>query len=448
MNKNISEILKKIDKDHYSLLVDIGKISRNEGLKSYLVGGMVRDLLLGFDNLDMDIVVEDSIKDSPARQLADALIKKFPNCELSAKHDRFHTAKVVFNINGKKIPIDLASTREEIYEHSAALPKVSISDLKRDLYRRDFTINALAVSLLPEDFGEVVDLFDGLLDLKEKKIRVLHELSFIDDPTRMIRAVRFACKLGFKIEENTKRLLKEALDSKQFDNLIEKIRGDRVKIEIRYLFNLPNIEEAIKAFFDSGIYRMVSTDLNPELSLRGALATKQSANVTHNEIASSPPKAGPRNDMKQWLICLALIIKDLIPEKQENILKNLQLTGDEIKIIKDGFNASNKLKEKQSVDSVIVYRELRSISIESITIAQMLTTVETPRCGVSTLIDEYIQKTSKIKLEITGQDLISMGVKEGRKIGEILEKVLEMKIKKPKMKKEDEIISAQIYILS
>ena len=454
MNKNISEILKKIDKEHYSLLIDIGKVSRNEGLKSYLVGGMVRDLLLGLDNLDMDIVVEND-----AKRLAEALVKKFSNCELSAKHDRFHTAKVVFNINGKKIPVDLASTREEIYEHSAALPTVSISDLKRDLYRRDFTINALAVSLLPEDFGDVIDLFDGLLDLKEKKIRVLHELSFIDDPTRMIRAVRFACKLGFRIEENTQRLLKEAIDSKQFDNLIEKIRGDRVKIEIRYLFNLPNIEEAIKTFFDSRIYQMVSTDLNPELSLRGALATKQSANVTHNEIASSPPKAGPRNDMKQWLIYLSLIIKDLNPEQQGKIMKNLQLTGDEIKIIKDGFNVLSKLKEKQNIDSVIVYRELRNLSIESILIVKALCVIARSAAtkqsqerekvnDMNELIDEYLSTTSKVKLEITGQDLIHMGIKEGKKIGEILEKVLEMKIKNPKMKKEDEVISAQICILS
>ena len=425
MNKNISEILKKIDKEHYSLLIDIGKVSRNEGLKSYLVGGMVRDLLLGLDNLDMDIVVEND-----AKRLAEALVKKFSNCELSAKHDRFHTAKVVFNINGKKIPVDLASTREEIYEHSAALPTVSISDLKRDLYRRDFTINALAVSLLPEDFGDVIDLFDGLLDLKEKKIRVLHELSFIDDPTRMIRAVRFACKLGFRIEENTQRLLKEAIDSKQFDNLIEKIRGDRVKIEIRYLFNLPNIKEAIKTFFESGIYRMMSTDLNP------------SRRDMPRHVSTGS------NTLRQWLIYLSLIIKDLTPDKQENILKNLQLTGDEIKMIKDGFNVSNKLKEKQLIDSITIYRELKNLSIESIAIVQILTTVEAPQCGVSTLIDEYLSTTSKIKLEITGQDLINIGVKEGKKIGEILEKVLEMKIKNPKMKKEDEVISAQICILS
>jgi len=469
MKKNIKDKLQKIDKDHYSLLVDIGKVSKDQGLKSYLVGGMVRDLLLGFDNLDIDIVIENN-----AKQLADALVKKLPNCELAAKHDRFHTAKVIFNINGKKIPIDLASTREEIYEHSAALPTVKISDLKKDLYRRDFTINALAVSILPEDFGEIVDLFDGLIDLKEKKIRVLHEGSFIDDPTRMIRAVRFACKPGFTIEENTQRFLKEAIESKQFDNLIEKIRGDRVKIEIRYLFNLPDIGNTIKAFFESGIYRMVSTSLRAEQERRptgASVRAWQSPNV--NEIASLQ-QVTPRNDISAWLIYLALIMKDLNSDNREKIMKDLQLSGDEIKIIKDGFNTLNKLKEKKLVDSIIIYRELKNLSIESICIVKMLCVIarrfeeptkqsqerETvgeiassglclPRNDVNeltSLIDEYLNKTSKIKLEITGQDLINMGVKEGKKIGEVLEKILEMKIKNPDMSKQNELVEAKKLI--
>ncbi len=420
MKSNIKDKLQKIDKEYYSLLIDIGKVSKDQGLKSYLVGGMIRDLLLNFDNLDIDIVVEDN-----AKQLADAIVKKFSNCELAARHDRFHTAKIIFNIDGKKIPIDLASTREEIYEHSAALPTVKVSDLKKDLYRRDFTINALAVSILPEDFGDVVDLFNGLIDLKEKKIKVLHELSFIDDPTRMIRAIRFACKLGFTIEENTQRLLKEAVESKQFDNLIEKIRGDRVKIEIRYLFNLPDIESAVKAFFDSGIYRMLSTDLNPRRDVV--------CNVSTGD-----------NTSRQWLIHLALIIKDLNPEKQEKILKNLQMTGEEIKIIKDGFSAFNRLKEKEPVDSIEIYRELKNLSIESTLIVKLLP--NTQDLIRNTLFDEYIEKTSKIKLEITGQDLITMGVKEGKRVGEILDKVLEMKIKNTQMNKNDEVAEAKKLI--
>ena len=410
---DIKEKLSKIDKDHYQLLVDIGKVSQEIGQKSYLVGGMVRDLLLGFDNLDIDIVVE-----SNASMLANALTEKIQGCELSAKHDKFHTAKLIFTTCGKKIPVDLASTREEIYEYSAALPKVSISDLKKDLYRRDFTINALAVSLMPSDFGEVVDLFNGLIDLKNKQIRVLHDLSFTDDPTRMIRAVRFTAKLNFEIEEHTNNLFKKAINSKQFDNLIEKIRGDRVKIEIRYLFNLPNIEEAIKVFFDSGVYRMVSTELKP---------------------CRDMPRHVSTGTPQQWLIILACVLKDLPPEKQDQIMKNLQMSGDEIKIIKNGFNAFNNLKtlqeKNENIDSVVVYQELKNLSIESVAIVKLLFTTPT----INDLINEYIEKTSKIKLEITGDDIKALGIKEGERIGEILEKVLEKKILNPNMRKEDEL---------
>ena len=422
--KNIKDTLSKIDKDHLKLLIDIGKVAEEEKQKAYLVGGMVRDLLLGHKNLDIDIVVEND-----AKRLAEILANKLPRCKLSAKHDRFHTAKLICNVNEKKIPFDLASTRQEIYEYPASLPAVRISDLKKDLYRRDFTINALAISLMPYDFGNVVDLFDGMLDLQNKKIKVLHELSFIDDPTRMIRAVRFATKLSFEIEEHTKSLLNEAISSGQFDNLIEKVRGDRVKIEIRYLFNLVNIKQAIDQFFNSGIYRIVSTELK---SSRGKWPL-----TLENEL---PDKS------HQWLILFALIIKDLNPQFQELLMKNLQMTSDEAKTIKSAFIAYNRIqmliKDNQKIDSIIMHRELKNLSTESIVIVQDLL----PDSQVLPFVLEFIETTSKIKLEITGEDLIKMGLKEGKEIGRILEKILAMKIKNPSMKKSDELQKVQDFL--
>ena len=163
MKENIINKLKNLNSDYYELIENIGKVAHEVKQKAYLVGGIVRDILLDFKNLDIDIVVEDN-----ALTLAKALEDKFKNCKVSKEHDRFQTAKIVFNIKGKEISIDLASTREEIYEFPAALPQVKISDLEKDLIRRDFTINALAVSLMPDEFGEVVDrhadgIGDGLL---------------------------------------------------------------------------------------------------------------------------------------------------------------------------------------------------------------------------------------------------------------------------------------------
>ena len=422
MKKNIKDILERIDEDYFSLLKKIGKVAKEENLKAYLVGGMVRDLLLGFDNLDIDIVVENN-----AARLADALIKNIPSGEFSAKHDRFHTAKVIININEKKIPVDLASTREETYAKPAALPDVTVSTLENDLRRRDFTINALAVSLLPNDFGDVVDYFEGLEDLIERKrIKILHPKSFIDDPTRMIRAVRFAVKLGFEIEENTKKLLETALDSKQFDNLIEKIRGDRVKIEIRYFLkqikNMPsesNVKELLDKLLESGIYRLISTDLKFNVVSELWNATKYI----------------PRKYENQWLIYLALFIKHLDSEKQLTIMNNLQLISDEISIISKAFVVYKKLLSYKSLDSMLVYKELKALRPESIILIDSLFVQHT---NIASFIEEYINKTSKIKLFISGQDLISMGVPSSKRIGEILEKVLEKKISHPEMKREEE----------
>lgn len=417
--KSIKDKLQEIDKDHLKLLSDIGIVAEKNSLKAYLVGGMIRDILLGYENLDIDIVVENN-----ASKLAEALVKEFPNCELSAKHDKFHTAKVIFNINRKKIPVDLASTRKETYEHPAALPKVSVSNLKNDLIRRDFTINALAVSVLPHNFGEVVDLFNGSNDLKDRKIRILHDLSFVDDPTRMIRAVRFACKLGFEIESHTKELLKKAIESSQFDNLIEKIRGDRVKIEIRYLFNLPNIEEAVKVFFESGVYRMISVNLKP---CRGLL--------------QQTPINILRDRFRQWLIYLALIIKDLKTDEQEKILINLQLTSDEIRIVNKGLSTYSDLANK-SLDIVSVYQSLKHIPDESVILINLFARLENNK-KLGSLVNEYVENISKIKLNICGDDLIGLGVKEGKEIGKILDKIMEIKIKNPSMKKDDEIREAK-----
>ena len=415
---NIKDKLQKIDKDHLKLLVDIGTVAEKINLKVYLVGGMVRDILLGYENLDIDIVVENN-----ASKLEEALVKEFSNCELSAKHDRFHTAKIIFNTNGRKIPVDLASTRKEIYEHPAALPTVSISDLKNDLIRRDFTINALAISIMPHDFGEVVDLFNGLDDLKDKKIRILHDLSFIDDPTRMIRAVRFAVKLGFEIEPKTKGFLERAIGSGNFDNLIQKIRGDRVRIEIRYLLNLANIKNAADMFMNTKVYKLISTDLK-------FAAMDELWNVT---------KYIPGKHENLWLIYFALFMRDLDNEKKLNIMKNLQLSGNEISIIEKGFEAYNSLIKSEKIDPVSVYRILHNLSKESLILIESLAVNN----EILSYIQEYLEKTSKIKLEITGQDLIAMGIKEGKQLGDILNKILEIKINKPLMKKDTEIEEAK-----
>lgn len=419
-SKNINDNLQKIEKNHLSILEDIGLIASDTKLKPYLVGGMVRDLLLGKESLDIDITVEGG-----AIKLAELLEQKLSNCTVKARYEKFKSAKVLFEFDGEEIQVDLATTREEIYEKPAELPKINESTLEKDLIRRDFTINALAVSLLPDDFGDVVDMYGGLEDIENKLIRILpNDKSFIDDPTRMIRAIRFANRFEYSLEEKTKKLLDNAIASTKFDNLIKRIRGDRVKIEIRYLFNLPNVNAVIVDFFMSGIFKIISTDFKATSCGAADLSTTDIEN--------------------QWLVVLSVLFKDLEEKKQKSIFEGLHMTNDEVKIIEKGLNAYSEfcalLHDGRVINQAMVYKILKGLPEESLETVRvlMLTNEE-----VSKMIEEFKNKTSKISLEITGDDLLSIGVPQGRDIAVVLDKILEMKINKGTMTKDEELSEAK-----
>jgi tRNA nucleotidyltransferase (CCA-adding enzyme) len=190
------------------------------------VGGIVRDLLLERSNFDIDLVIVGSAIDFTQKL----------NRELNAKikiYQKFNTAKLVF-VDG--LEIDFATSRKERYKKPAALPEIIASDLKSDMFRRDFTINALALSLNKKDYGVLIDYFNGKLDIQNKIIRVLHDNSFIDDPTRIIRAIRFEQRLGFKISEHTEKLIKQAVDF----NIFEKLSSYRLTNELELIYKEKN----------------------------------------------------------------------------------------------------------------------------------------------------------------------------------------------------------------
>jgi tRNA nucleotidyltransferase (CCA-adding enzyme) len=200
-------------------------VSRDTGVAAYLVGGFVRDLLLARADRDLDVVVEG---DGPAfaRRLAAALGGRV------REHEAFLTAVVKLPDGGA---IDVATARSEFYRAPAALPEVESSVLRQDLYRRDFTINTLALRLGPEGPVELVDFFGGQRDLKDGVLRVLHSLSFIDDPTRVLRAVRLSLRLDLQISSETLRLIRVAVAEGVFDQL----SGSRLREELDLLLDEP-----------------------------------------------------------------------------------------------------------------------------------------------------------------------------------------------------------------
>ncbi|SFF94475.1 tRNA nucleotidyltransferase (CCA-adding enzyme) [Desulfotomaculum arcticum] len=220
--RNISWIMRRNLSAHvWGILKEAGKIAYGLGFKLYAAGGMIRDVMLGQNSIDIDLVVEgDGIK------LATAMSEAFQ--VKIRKYQQFGTAQVIFS---EDLTIDIATARVEFYAYPAALPQVESSSLHQDLYRRDFTINAMAVCLNDKKFGSIVDFFDGRDDLDQGLIRILHNLSFIEDPIRILRAIRFEQRYGFEIEKQTLNFLKEAVRQE----VLAKVTPERIWEELKHI---------------------------------------------------------------------------------------------------------------------------------------------------------------------------------------------------------------------
>ena len=229
-----------------------------EGLPpAYLVGGAVRDLLLGGDPLDIDIAIEGDAR-SAARALADRLGGE------AREYDRFGTADVI--VGGQTL--HLVSTREETYDAPGELPRVTLASLADDLRRRDFTVNAMAIGLTGDDFGHLYDPHGGLGDIGAGVIRVLHERSFLDDPTRLLRAIRYATRLGFDLDPETERLAREAVAA----DALSTVSGARIRDELMDLLRETDAPAAIERMRDLEIHSALHPELDPDPELVASAA--------------------------------------------------------------------------------------------------------------------------------------------------------------------------------
>ncbi len=252
--RNLSSLItSSLDKDIVLLLRSIGETAEELGYDAFVVGGFVRDLLLQVKNLDIDIVIEgDGIR------FAAELAKRKGGSVRT--HEKFGTATVILPHDGK---IDVATARLEYYEYPAAMPTVELSSIKLDLYRRDFTINAMAVHLNPARFGTLVDFFNSQNDLKERRIRVLHNLSFVEDPTRIFRAIRFEQRLDFRITPHTEKLIKNAVRMHLFDRFF----GPRFFGELKQILSADNPLPALRRMSDFSLFPFLWPDLRPNLKI-------------------------------------------------------------------------------------------------------------------------------------------------------------------------------------
>lgn len=243
--RNIEELMRhNLTPEILDILRRAGEMAEDLGYQVYTVGGLVRDLLLGVNNLDVDLVVEGN-----GINLAETMASTF-NARLRA-YPKFGTAEVLFPDDGFKI--DVATARVEYYEYPAALPQVESSSIRHDLYRRDFTINAMAVALNEGRFGELVDFFGGREDLQYGLVRVLYNLSFIEDPTRILRAIRFEQRYNINIEPQTLRLIKEAVRQ----GVLEKVSIERLWDEIYHILMEPEAGRMISRLNDLQVWDFI-----------------------------------------------------------------------------------------------------------------------------------------------------------------------------------------------
>jgi len=363
-----------------------GKIASRQGQTLYLVGGVVRDLLLGQPNFDLDLVVEgDAI--SLAHQLIQTKQGKLTT------HPRFGTAKLQWD----KWSVDLATARSETYVKPGALPKVKPSSINDDLFRRDFTINTMAICLNPSRYGELLDLYGGRDDLEHKLIRVLHEKSFIDDATRIWRALRYEQRLGFQLEPVTLKLLKRDI------SMLDTISGDRIRHELELVLKEEFPEKVLRRADELGVL----AKLHPALKGNGWLDEK--FGHARQLTSPSPPPVG---------LYLALLAYRLTDEQSEHLISYLRLPKSIAQIIRD--TASIKATLESLADLKLapsgVYHLLHSYAPLAITANLLACDLPVARRH----IELYLDKLRYIKPSLTGDDLKRMGIAPGPRIKEIL----------------------------
>ena len=391
-NNLTSQLNQRLSPELQRLLRIAGEVALEQGQGLYLVGGAVRDLLLGRANLDLDLVVE---REAPrlASLLADRIGGKV------VIHHRFGTAK----LRHQNLTIDLATARAETYSRPGALPTVHTGSIADDLARRDFTINAMAIYLDPDNFGQLVDPFQGEKDLAHKLIRVLHPRSFVDDATRMLRAVRYEQRFDFQLQETTESLLRRDL------SMIHTISGDRIRHELELIFKEALPEKPLRRAAELGVLQEIHAALKGNGWITKAF---QQARSTAN-----PPSLG---------LYLSLAVHHFSQDEAEDFIASLNIPKATARVIRDTLSLREKLAslEAPQLSLSTIHRLLQDYSPTSILVWAIAS--ESPL--IQQRLHLYLDRLRYVKSSLNGKDLQDMGLPPGPQIGEILKALHEARL--------------------
>ncbi|MEM7758934.1 MAG: CBS domain-containing protein [Cyanobacteria bacterium P01_A01_bin.40] len=414
----------------WELLQQVTQASQARGWNLYLVGGGVRDVLLTSDReplllQDIDLVVDGyhrATDDRAGVELAAVIQQMYPQVSVSI-HGEFQTAALAWHQDPAlgNLLVDIATARTEFYPYPAANPQVEASSIRQDLYRRDFTINALAVRLTPPKRGEfsrkgdLLDFFGGLLDLQSRQIRVLHTNSFIEDPTRIYRAVRFAVRLEFRIESQTEEYIRYAIKSGVYEQLRLSDRQTpalttRLKAELKYILQAHYWKPAIRLLAHLDALSCLHQDLIVTPSLEWQL------NCVSKWLYYFEPKTADH-----WLIRLETLIAHLSPGEREMVANNLQLTKDSIKRLQrlEIMETQTAFQLPQCDSPSQIYQLLQPY-----TFTQLILFAARSKRQIRRLIWQYLAHLSQVKPLLNGNDLKTLGFKPGPLYKDILSDVL------------------------
>ncbi len=427
-HKNVKSLMKeRLDKKIMDLLEVVSKTGDQENCSVYVVGGFVRDLLLNNRNLDVDIVVEgDGL--AVAQRLSQNLGGRVKS------HAKFGTSVIILE-NGMRL--DVATARLEFYKHPAALPTVERSSIKADLFRRDFTINSLAVKLNQKHAYTLIDYFNGERDLKDRRIRVLHSLSFIEDPCRIFRAIRFEQRFGFRIGKQTEAFMKSAIKKRMVDQL----SGTRLLNELILILNEAKRMACLRRMQAFSLFEVIAP---------GLLARPESLQILERvEGVLSWSRMVPMHPLAEvWFVYFIGLFFELDSRSFHRAMERLR-TPRRIRnrLEKDRVgleNALRLLKERKELKPHQVYDMFSTLSSEAV--VYLLARTQSDRINkYATLF--YTQYRDSARLFLTGDDLIKMGIPPGPIFQTVFKTLREAKVNgKVKTKKEEKALVEREFL--
>jgi tRNA nucleotidyltransferase (CCA-adding enzyme) len=381
----------------------------------YLVGGTVRDILQGERSFDVDVAVEgDAIE--LARSLADALGGRV------RAHRKFGTAVVLY---GEEERVDVVTARTEFYDAPAALPSVEHATIREDLFRRDFTINAMAVSLKGSDFGRLVDPFQGRRDLEAKTIRVLHNLSFIDDPTRIFRAIRYESRFGFRMDDHTQRLARGTIEM----GLVGDLSSARLRDELIAL-----LEEG-----DAGASILRLAEIGGGTAIHPHLAADEEAVRLLERLRELNERYGTA--IPAWRLAFTALARRMPPDEVYGWLRRLKVQRRDLERIAAAVTVGPRLVERLGGDS-LEPAEVVKLADPYAPDAPLFALALEDRPE----LDDYFLRLRNVQLEVSGSDLAELGLGESPEVGQILAELRRRKLNGQLDGRESELAAARELI--